>query len=217
MRIGLISDVHGDIDALQLALQTLRAVAVDTILCAGDLVDYGDHSEKVVNQIFDEQIPCVQGNHDRTAAYNQSLWRRSSTADDVRGTISGMLSKETCQRLAQLPLTRRFEWHATQLLLAHSTPGGDDMYIYPDSSLPLLRRVIADANEADVIVLGHTHRPMWLELDGVTLLNPGSVSLNYFRDVNTCGVLSLPDREFVLLDVQTGRGVPLQKDSRDDA
>jgi putative phosphoesterase len=206
MKIGLISDVHGALDNLTAALTTLRNVPVDCILCAGDLVDYGDYPKDVVRRIIADEIPCVQGNHDRTAAARNYRLRSHQTRQQ-----SQVLGMGTLQWLQQLPITRRFEWHDTRLLLAHSTPAGDDMYIHANSSPHLLRRIVQDAAPADVIVLGHTHEPMWLAFDGVTIINPGSVYRNYSMDVNTCGVLSLPERDFTLLNIETGRMVPLEK------
>ncbi len=64
MRLGLISDIHGDIRALETTLSRLDQLAVDQIVCLGDLVGYGSEPDAVVAQLRDRGIPCIRGNHD---------------------------------------------------------------------------------------------------------------------------------------------------------
>jgi predicted phosphodiesterase len=69
MKIGLISDIHGDIDALRMALEHLHDA--DHILCAGDLVEKGSAGPAVVDLIRERSIPTVRGNHDEMIQGNQ--------------------------------------------------------------------------------------------------------------------------------------------------
>ncbi len=199
MRIGIISDIHGGLRELHSALAFLQKMQVDHVLCAGDLVDFGDFGDEVVKQIFAGAIPCVQGNHDRMAWEFQRLRQRKQNVDGV----TKILKSETLDLLEQLPLELRYMWSDTSILLTHATPWGEDMYVYPESTLPLFRRVVREAN-ADITILGHTHRPMWVEVDGGMIINPGSLSQNYFLDVGTFGILTIPDRRFQLFSVESG-------------
>lgn len=72
MRLGLISDVHADLTALEKALHLLDFYQVDQILCAGDLVEGGQEGDGVVRRIQERTIMCVQGNHDREAFADQA-------------------------------------------------------------------------------------------------------------------------------------------------
>ena len=78
------------------------------------------------------------------------------------------------------------------------------MYVYPDRPRVLFE-LIAKAVDAHVIVLGHTHQPMDIRVDGKVILNPGSIYGNRDRQERTCGVLSLPDCRFELYDIDTGQ------------
>lgn len=200
MKIGIISDIHGGLDELNIALKHLNQAGVDAILCAGDLVDFGDYSDEVVQKIRAANIPCVQGNHDRRARQKQA-----SRGDKA-------LQEATLNMLDKLPLQRRFHWLNTEILLTHAAPWHGDMYIVPDSPLPLFRRVIKEA-KADVTILGHTHYPMWIDVESSIIINPGSVSQNYYRDTGTYGILLLPDRNFSLFEVKTGKQIDLKKQS----
>ena len=206
MRIGIISDLHAGFGELQNALSYLSEQDVDIVVCAGDLVDFGTHGDEVVEKIMNAEIPCVKGNHDRQASQKQALRQRKQAIDNA----IKLLQPETLAILEQLPNQLRFEWKGKTVLLTHATPWGDDMYIYPDSNAPLLRRVIKEA-QADIVILGHTHRPMWIEIDGGFIINSGSTSQNYFMTVGTYGILSLPDCEFELHNVETGELIALEK------
>lgn len=209
LKIGLISDLHADLSALDTTLDHLSNAQVDQILCAGDLVDFGISGDAVVRRINAAGIPCVQGNHDRMARDTQRLRQRQG----AHGQKTALLRPETLGLLDDLPALLRFEWADTTFMLTHSAPWGRDIYVYPESTTPLLRRVVREG-KADVIMLGHTHRPMWIELEGCTICNPGSISQNYGLDTDTFGILSLPDRTFSLFDVQNGDQVQLIKDRR---
>ena len=67
MKLGLISDIHGDAVALELAWANLTVLGADRIVCAGDLVGYGPHPDRVVAFLAEHGIDSVRGNHDRWA------------------------------------------------------------------------------------------------------------------------------------------------------
>ena len=67
MKLGIISDIHGDKLALELAWAHLTVLGADRIVCAGDLVGYGPHPDEVVAFVREYRIACVRGNHDRWA------------------------------------------------------------------------------------------------------------------------------------------------------
>lgn len=67
MKLGLISDIHGDPLALELAWSHLTVMGADRIVCAGDLVGYGPYPDRVVAFLEERQVASVRGNHDRWA------------------------------------------------------------------------------------------------------------------------------------------------------
>jgi len=192
---------------LDAALAHLKHAAVDHILCAGDLVDFGDHGDGVVQRIRDAGIPCVQGNHDRAASekkrYRQHIRRRDNTPIKL-------LTEPTLAYLDTLPRQLHFTWADKTVLLTHAAPWPGDKYIYPESTQALFKRVAIKA-QTDVVILGHTHRPLWVDMDGCTIINLGSTSQNYLLGFGTYGVLSLPARDFSLFRVDTGKSVALDK------
>lgn len=64
MRIAIISDIHGNLSALETVFQDIESRGIEQIICLGDLVDGGEYDQEVVDLIQARNIPCVRGNHD---------------------------------------------------------------------------------------------------------------------------------------------------------
>jgi len=219
--IGIISDIHADIDGLENALQFLKSKDVDEIWCAGDLVDRGSDGNEVVTRIRHEQIPTVQGNHDYTARRSQErlvndlrfmeyLEDHPDLNDHAKQMIiSSEISEVNLTYLDYLPPARKFERDGVTIELTHANTFDKMTYIYPTSRPSLFHETI-NATVADLIILGHTHRPMKIYKDDkLRIINSGSVSMNYGNPQQSCGVLTLPEREFTIYDLETGKAVPV--------
>jgi len=202
MRIGVISDIHAEAENLQLALQRLDAAAVDTIICAGDLIDGGTQCDDVVRLIFEREIPSVRGNHD-AKAFNEQAWLRRVMKEYGETENPYFLESETVARVSQLPLTLRFNWEGVSVLMAHGTPWSNTEYVFPEIPVENAMDVV-EAAEADICIFGHTHIPMRLRYQNAWLLNPGSLRRNRTEDRRTYGILTLPEVQFDVYDLETG-------------
>lgn len=192
MKIGIFSDVHGHLDELKKTLALFERLQVDEIVCGGDLVDKGLHSDGVIDLMRERQIICVQGNHDAKAQY---IWFHYAEP----------LQPRSVEYLSKLPKCLMFEWAGVSVYLCHANPWEDpSIYIYPTRPLVLFQEV-AKSVDSDIIIMGHTHQPMRVEVDSKLLLNPGSVYGNRDMEQRTCGVLSLPDARFEIYDIDTGQ------------
>ncbi|WP_244362082.1 metallophosphoesterase family protein [Thermus brockianus] len=69
MRLGVLSDIHANLPALEAALEALRAEGVDEVLVLGDLVGYGPHPRQVVRRLMEEGLPAIAGAWDLRVAY----------------------------------------------------------------------------------------------------------------------------------------------------
>lgn len=205
MKIGILSDIHGELEALIKALDLLKQLEVDALICAGDLVDRGSDGDKVVDMIRKLNIPCVQGNHDAMAAKTQAFLARHLND----GLPIEPLRPDTVDFLSNLPLEQRFEWMGVHIYMTHENPMHDpSKFIYPNASRAILETVARSA-DADIIILGHTHRPMQVLIGDVQIINTGSVYANYGPYEQTFGVLHLPERQFELWGIEMGQPLPL--------
>lgn len=194
MRLAVLSDVHGNLPALEAVLADARAQGVDGIASAGDLTS-GIWSEEVVARIQTVARWSIAGNHERYYAPPEG-----ATPSDIRRPgrqwapqrwCYDRMSKETLDLLAQLPEQTVVSVDgADPIRLVHGAPSGIAHHLYPDRSAtalahfrragllpderPALREAIAAIAEP-VIVCGHTHIP-WAQTEGAHLVvNAGAV------------------------------------------
>jgi putative phosphoesterase len=210
MKLGLISDIHGNLDNLKRAYALLRRLGVDAIVCAGDLADGEREGAAVIEYVREQGTPCVQGNHDYASS-------RASAADwHARREMAGfgrvpesnrrdILSDEQRVFLERLPLARTVDMGDKRVLLAHASPWDQTTYVFPNGRVEYFQRIAEEAS-ADVVVLGHTHTPMAVEVEGVWVLNPGSVDGNRAEPyLSTCAVFDLDMPRYRVYDIHTGK------------
>jgi putative phosphoesterase len=202
VKLGLISDVHADLERLLLALDLLDGHGVEHILCAGDLVSKGRQGDAVVALLRRREIPCVLGNHDEDAPLYQEMYRMVSSSPMV-------LTPQTLAYLAELPLTRQFTFTGKTLMLAHGTVWNNNEYVYANPRSQTLQLTVQSARLArvDLVVLGHTHEPMAVDTGDVWVYNPGSVCGERVGGSATCATLTLPECVFAVFSVETGEAV----------
>jgi len=185
MKIGIISDIHGDYAALTTVLERLDNYHnVNRILCAGDLVGRGPQPDEVVSLIRQRNITTVRGNHDEWAF---------------------KLSTENQAFLQDLPLDWSGEIGDSRIYMCHGKPGNNIWGLYRDHLSDTLLNMMLDSLNADVLITGHTHIPMCIAVNKGVLVNPGSLyQFGYTSrpSSHSYGVLYLPEMAFELFDVE---------------
>lgn len=204
MLLGLIADTHADLASTQQALALLDNLGAEQIICAGDLVEKWNEPDAVVELIRAREIDSVKGNHDVDVALNQH-WLRPASAllPQYKGRL---IRSDTLHWLRNLPNTRRYVFEGRRVLLAHGTLRSYRYFLFPQSRARVFRS-IAKTSQADYVVLGHTHIPMRVDVDGMTVLNPGSVCKVHSWGSGTCATLSLPGGVFTPYSIRTGEPV----------
>jgi putative phosphoesterase len=179
--VAVITDIHGNLPALEAALARVEELEIDQVYCGGDLVGYGPHPNEVCALIEDRRIPTIYGNYDYAIGrdledcgcayptqHERELGQRS-----VDWTLA-----HTDQRakdfMRELPFDLRFAVGDTSVHLVHGSPRKVNEYLFEDKPPSLYERLAA-AEEADVLVFGHTHKPWVHEYGGVLFVNCGSV------------------------------------------
>lgn len=183
MRIAVISDIHGNVKALEAVLDDLAHQAPDAIVNLGDCVSGPLWPEETAVILRGLGWPTVRGNHDRVvAAGNVPTNNRTDSFTETA------LSSESLGWLRSLKPAFQF---SDQIFLCHGTPGNDDEYLIekvdrgsarvaPEADI--VRRV--DGEKARLICCAHSHLPRVLRLEatGQIVLNPGSVGLQAYSD-----------------------------------
>ena len=170
-RVGVISDLHGDLEALQQALEHLDELGVDQVACAGDVVDGGDQPEQVIALLRERGIPTIRGNHERWALARHD---RGEPEHDGDARLLYM-SPDAITWLASLPKVWRTTIEGIRVVVVHGTPLSDMDGIYPSETGSELESWLAVA-EADVLIAGHSHIPLHRHISGGKLVvNPGAL------------------------------------------
>lgn len=210
MRLGIISDVHGNLHALEAALAGLAREAIDGYLCAGDLVGYGPFPNECVELVSGLPALCVAGNHDLMALGSLDDEDAGGLARSTLYWTKQVLTDHTRGYLAELP--RVLETDA--VVMAHGSLDDPRTYVTSErQAREELERLAEARPAARLLILGHTHRPAvyegrrgallrgrsgWVDLDPEKryMLNPGSVGQARERH---------PVARFMVLDLERGR------------
>jgi protein phosphatase len=171
MKLVIISDIHGNHDALRALPEEY-----DELWVLGDLVNYGPQPKEVVADVMEKASLVVQGNHDHAVAYDDdSRWspRYRPMAEATRRYTSAVLSDGHKAYLRGLPLQAQAERDGLLFHLTHATPA-DPLYgRHPTEA----EGWAAELNtlSADVLLVGHTHVPFLRKIGDKVVLNPGSL------------------------------------------
>lgn len=186
MKVGIISDIHGNSLGLAAVLADLDRQGADCVLGAGDMVGY----YPCVNEVFEllrcREMTWILGNHEcyllGRLTVTPERWK-SYNLNYVDRVIEG----DHREWLAQLPTSRYLDLNGTRWILCHGSPWAVDEYIYPNyKAFERFNHI-----EADVVVMGHTHIPLIRQVGRVLLINPGSCGQP--RDTNPLAAYALMD------------------------
>lgn len=186
MKIALLSDVHANLPALRVALAVARRVGAERVVVAGDLVGDGPHPLEVVQALRQLGAECIRGNVDRkvlrVAARKRRLAKGLRNPDGQKRNRAWTAAR-LCQSpdaldwLRSLPPALRLEVGVRPVLVVHGSPRGDTDYVYPTLTPPALRAKLepVEGERPAVLVCGHSHLPFARAVDGVLVINCGSV------------------------------------------
>lgn len=182
MRLAIVSDLHGNIDALEAVVADLAAVAPDLVVNLGDCLSGPLDAAACADRLIDLGWPTVRGNHDR-----QLLDRPIARMGLSDATAAAVLSDRHRAWLAGLPPLLR---PAPGVLAFHATPNDDLVYAAEEVTshgVRLRDRAAIAASlgpSAETLLIGgHSHLPRLVDLgDGRLYLNPGSIGLPAYED-----------------------------------
>ncbi len=189
MKLGLISDVHGNLIALEEVIEHLNGC--DEIYCAGDIVGYYPFPNEVVELFKREGIRSVMGNHDY-AVVTGDFFGFNEYARVAGEWTRRNLKEENLEWLMELPIKIETEFFNVY----HGMPADDlralEEYIFPDD--PRIEYSLEELEKN--VVVGHTHIQFIKWHKGMFFMNPGSVGQPRDGDSRSA---------FAIYDTESGR------------
>jgi putative phosphoesterase len=179
VRIGIVSDVHGNAAALQRAMDLIGQV--DEWICLGDSIREFRFSNEVVAMLREHRFITIQGNHEQM--FFSESGRRSRAA--------AWIEPQLMQWLQAQPTRRVLQREGKEILLVHATPWPEDSR-YLCVGDPDFRRFAETS--ADILLYGHTHEPVVSQVGRCLVVNPGSTGEARLREDRlemNCAVLDV--------------------------
>jgi len=189
LKLGIVSDLHCNIDGLDRALETMGPI--DALLCLGDSIYEFGFSNAVIGRLRELDALTILGNHE---IFLGAAGVRARSRADIDRPLLGWLAEQ--------PHRRELRIDGKRILMVHSTPWEPrGSYVLPASS-ELQRFGEADA---DIVLYGHTHRQVVRRVGRVLVVNPGSAGDG--RDPRngrqlSCAVLDTATEEVAMHDFQ---------------
>jgi len=194
-KIAVISDIHGNLEALNKALEDIKKRGINKIICIGDIIAKGTHQNECVDLVKDNCFVVLKGNceeffsnpeHDITASevdIKRAKWVRSKVTSD------NLLYLRNLPFSYELYISGRLVrfYHAHPKIIDKNISNIDNLENLYDLFLPSENTI--SNKKADVIVYGHIHTQYMQRIYNRTIINTGSIgnSLDVIRNDNKDG------------------------------
>lgn len=189
-RIAIISDIHGNLKALEATLEDIRDRGIERIFCLGDIIAKGKHFNECIKLIRDNCEIVIKGNCDEyftneivlddksEIEVKRIMWNRSNLSEDSISYLKG------------LPYCFEFYLSGRLVRLFHSHPNKINQFVGNIETVDRLYELFLPSNntisdnKADIVIYGHIHVPYVQKIYNRTIINVGSVgnSIDVYRD-----------------------------------
>ncbi len=220
MKIAIISDIHGNLEALNSVLDDIKKEKCSRIFCLGDIVMAGPEPKETLNKIHalmqSKDFYIIQGNTDKMlSVFSFDTYNQVVKTNEVMGSAyladSKLLGDDEKEFLKNLPPQKELELFGIKILLVHGSPRRNNENIYPDMKIEEIEDMIKDT-KTDIIFCGHTHTPCGYQTNtNQTVVNVGSVGRPFTATPDSCYAIMTIDEntktfkvehKFIKYDIQ---------------
>ena len=193
MKIAIISDIHGNLEALKVTLKDIEKRNVDRIICLGDTIAKGIHPKECLDLIKEKCEIVLQGNCDAHFSMEHEHIDKMPEQEQKRIKWNqSLINKEDREYLLKLPFCYEFYMSGSLVRLFHATPTVNNKAILNVDSIETKYQMFLPSKntvsqmKADVVIYGHIHHPYMDKIYNKTLINVGSVgnSFDVIRNKN---------------------------------
>ena len=195
MKIAVISDIHGNLEALKSVIDDIKNEGCEKIFCLGDLAMAGPMPKETIDYVrnldkeFDFEI--IQGNTDEMIAHaSNEIYQKIKEALPVMGEAYASdiktVTDEQKEYLKNLAKQKEIQIGKLKILLVHGSPRRNNEDIFPDLDIKIVEEMIS-STDANIILCGHTHIPCGYQTTtNQTVINAGSVGRPFSITPKSC-------------------------------
>lgn len=190
MKIAVLSDIHGNIEALNAVIKHIKAQNIEKIFLCGDLAMAGPEPSETIEAIKQLQqefdITIIQGNTDEMIV--KSIFPPNTIMTEALKYSIATISDTQKDFLAALPTQKSIKIGELSILLVHGSPRKNNEDIMPGEPIEKIEEMLKGTSE-DLIFCGHTHIPAGYQTHTKqTVVNVGSVGRPFSQDPKACYV-----------------------------
>lgn len=203
MRIGVISDIHGNIKALETVLQKLEEEKAKKIICLGDLIGGAANSEEVIQKIINnpDKFIVVRGNREKyiiegMPQYVHDEKKKISEEQILRNEwIKKQLSSNSIEFIKKLPKEIYYEIEGKKLYIAHYPMKENWEYRrHIKKATPEENEEMFNGIEADIYLYGHVHNTTYNKYKNKIYINPGATGCPQKTNLAPYGILDINEK-----------------------
>lgn len=202
MKIASISDIHGNIEALEAVINDIEKENIDKIFVCGDLAVAGPNPSEVIDRLQElsgfKDMSFILGNTDEMILKaNENEGLKYFPGDPaMKSSIKycqKTLTNDQLEFLRSLPEKLVINIGNQKILLVHGSPRNISENIYPGLEEDYVKQII-NGQEEDIIFCGHTHLPVIYNVGSQTVINNGSVGRPFTDNPDSCyAIVDYPD------------------------
>lgn len=195
MKIAVLSDIHGNLLALESVMDDIQKNNCEKLLFLGDYALAGPEPGDTVNFCMSlnehDNVEMIQGNTDEMIAdYSDEVFENVAKNAPIMANAlkeeASSLSKPQIEFLRTLPAQKSLTIDGVNILMVHGSPRKNNEDIMPDTPLEEVEKMLSGVSE-NLILCGHTHIPCGFQTNtGQTVVNDGSVGRPFTENPDAC-------------------------------
>ena len=195
MKIAVISDIHGNMEAINAVMEDIKNNECEKVFVLGDYAMAGPEPSQAVgffmSKQFDLNYTMIQGNTDLMIAdYTKDMYdllkAKAPVMAEALKSDAALLSYNEKMFLKCLPIQQEVELGGVKFLLVHGSPRKNNEDILPQTPLSEVEAMLQNV-DADVVLCGHTHMPCGFQTQTKkTVVNAGSIGRPFTEEPKSC-------------------------------
>ena len=200
MKIGIITDIHSNIQALNAILNEFEKIKVDKIICCGDIIGIGINPEETVQELLHikDKLIAVRGNHEQyllnglPKEIHDDKRKMSNEEIENHKWNHSKLSDQSIDFLRQLKISENIQFEGKRFFITHYPQKTDGTYKkhIKNPSIEENEEIFKE-NDADIFLYGHTHTFCVNKNNDKWYINVGSLGCPMNSNIARAGVLDV--------------------------